>query len=569
MTVSRQSTVIGIAGALAAAFGLFAIVTAWGCSPFGFWVDLVSQPVGLFFVAVGVVVGVNQPNGARMGWLLLAMGTAYYLSDLQCSTDRRLFVAGFVLFQVNSVVLTHLLLASPDGRLRPRSATVVVVALYVTTPLFQALRALAEDPLQPQLWGDPDADYSVWALAGSIVGALLTAAALLLVLRRWIKESRAARRARRLFWLSVSLVGVAAGAAAAGALLHVPIGGQGAILVGYDLAIALVGAAALVGGPISTLLAHRRMTRMLAGLDAGTRLGDRLAHALGDPGLVLLYPRADGDGWEDEAGRRAEPPAGSVETPVGPQDAPMALLAHDRFLQEYPQSERLAAAATIARLIIGVQIADRARLREIQALHAANERSQRKVERDTRHATMLALHDGPANELWVLVGRLKDLESGCTVAADRQQLHALHSGFLAAIENLRSAIRGIHPPKLIDEGVEPAVRSAFAGTTPKLTFDAPPRRWPPDLEFDMYNILREAIANAQKHAQATSIDVTIRQDGDRIVIVVADDGQGGVRTDRFGSGMSTMRRRAEGHGGRLDVSSGAGGTTITVSLSCA
>src|SRR5208283_482991 len=77
---------------------------------------------------------------------------------------------------------------------------------------------------------------------------------------------------------------------------------------------------------------------------------------------------------------------------------------------------------------------------------------------------------------------------------------------------------------------------------------------------------REAIINAFRHANATSIEVEIEYGIRRLGITVRDNGCGidskMLRTGREGHwGLSNMRERAEKIGARLDVLSRPGGGT--------
>ena len=72
----------------------------------------------------------------------------------------------------------------------------------------------------------------------------------------------------------------------------------------------------------------------------------------------------------------------------------------------------------------------------------------------------------------------------------------------------------------------------------------------------------EAIANAQKHARASSIRVDIRALAGTLVVEVLDDGAGGA-FEHNGGGLQGLRDRVEASGGTLTIDSPAGyGTTV-------
>ena len=84
-----------------------------------------------------------------------------------------------------------------------------------------------------------------------------------------------------------------------------------------------------------------------------------------------------------------------------------------------------------------------------------------------------------------------------------------------------------------------------------------------DIEDDtvasqLYRILREAIINANKHAQATNILLEIRRSRNELVFSVIDDGVGfntKTKTGGGGLGFHIMKYRAESIGARVEFES--------------
>ncbi len=87
---------------------------------------------------------------------------------------------------------------------------------------------------------------------------------------------------------------------------------------------------------------------------------------------------------------------------------------------------------------------------------------------------------------------------------------------------------------------------------------------------------QEALSNAQKHAGATKVNVTISYMDDEVVLDVQDDGSG-FDPDRGreqlsdgsagGFGLVAMRQRVEQLGGTLLIESAPGqGTTLVANL---
>lgn len=82
-----------------------------------------------------------------------------------------------------------------------------------------------------------------------------------------------------------------------------------------------------------------------------------------------------------------------------------------------------------------------------------------------------------------------------------------------------------------------------------------------ELSEQLIAVLREALSNAARHAQATRVDVTVDTDSSRrVFVLVRDNGVGMSETSRH-SGLSNMAERAEKLGGTFRVSAAAGGGT--------
>ena len=69
---------------------------------------------------------------------------------------------------------------------------------------------------------------------------------------------------------------------------------------------------------------------------------------------------------------------------------------------------------------------------------------------------------------------------------------------------------------------------------------------------DVAAVLRESLTNVAKHAQAAKIRVRVQADGQRLALIVTDNGVGLGRSTRR-SGLANLHRRAERRGGEFDV----------------
>jgi two-component system sensor histidine kinase DevS len=73
-------------------------------------------------------------------------------------------------------------------------------------------------------------------------------------------------------------------------------------------------------------------------------------------------------------------------------------------------------------------------------------------------------------------------------------------------------------------------------------------------------VVREAVSNAVRHAEATTLAVTVKVE-DNVCIEVIDDGRG-LHGDITGSGLTNLRHRAQEAGGAFTIEHAPGGGTV-------
>jgi signal transduction histidine kinase len=137
---------------------------------------------------------------------------------------------------------------------------------------------------------------------------------------------------------------------------------------------------------------------------------------------------------------------------------------------------------------------------------------------------------------------------------------------LVAIDELRQLAHGIQPPMLTKYGLAAALERVAARTTLPVEFTAmTPERFDAAAEAAVYYVVVEAITNAQKHARAYSVKVSIEWRSGNIELRIVDDGVGGAKES--GYGIQGLRDRVEALGGHLAVHSPAGrGTRIRATV---
>jgi signal transduction histidine kinase len=194
---------------------------------------------------------------------------------------------------------------------------------------------------------------------------------------------------------------------------------------------------------------------------------------------------------------------------------------------------------------------------------AATDAERRRIERD--------LHDGTQQRLVSLAMHLGMARTSLTDAGEpaRQAIAKAHDEAVAALAELREFVRGLHPAVLNDRGLDAALPGivARAPLPVRLRVDLA-SRCSPSIEAVAYFVVSEALTNVAKHARASHCEVTVERRGDRLLVVVGDDGQGGA-APAGGSGLDGLAQRAAAVDGTLTIDSPPGGPTrITVELPC-
>lgn len=77
-------------------------------------------------------------------------------------------------------------------------------------------------------------------------------------------------------------------------------------------------------------------------------------------------------------------------------------------------------------------------------------------------------------------------------------------------------------------------------------------------------VVRELLANVARHAEASSAQVEVTATGERLTIVVRDDGAGIGEGGAGGRGVANLRARASALGGHFGVAPGPDGGTVAV-----
>ncbi len=144
-----------------------------------------------------------------------------------------------------------------------------------------------------------------------------------------------------------------------------------------------------------------------------------------------------------------------------------------------------------------------------------------------------------------------------------------------ASQELREIYTNLYPSTLRELGLEAAVREFtgnfldMSGCHAELVFELE-RALDRNLETNLFRIIQEIFTNIFKHAGADMVRLRLRQEEERIVLTVEDNG-GGFHLEEAraagGFGLANMQRRAEDLAGTCIIESNVGeGSLITISV---
>ena len=210
----------------------------------------------------------------------------------------------------------------------------------------------------------------------------------------------------------------------------------------------------------------------------------------------------------------------------------------------------------------GISLDVTERRRGEEALSETRRAERRRIARDL-HDIVLQDLSGVLQSL-----RLTHLQakgSGLDLKEELEVLGRASSGLRSAIYDLR---REKERPFL--ESVESLVELNRQATDEReirlVVEEGFPVSLPGKESVDVLRVLQEALTNARRHSGAGSVEVRLRTENQEVLAEVVDDGRGfDPASVRAGVGLSAMRERIEGLGGKIEVRSRPGeGTKVTL-----
>ena len=208
-----------------------------------------------------------------------------------------------------------------------------------------------------------------------------------------------------------------------------------------------------------------------------------------------------------------------------------------------------------------LELADRRRDSELLSLYADRDR----IGRD--------LHDLAIQRLFATSMSLQGAYKITQKSAVAKRIATAITDLDDTIKVIRSTIFALHSHDLAEDDA-PSLRAHVIeacervaeqlGFSPSVRFSGPVDTLVPDETAEhLVAVLREALSNAARHAQARKVDVEVTVDGTHVTLTVIDDGVGIPAKGRR-SGLANLAERAQQLGGRFSVDPGAAGGTVLV-----
>jgi signal transduction histidine kinase len=524
--------------------------------------------IALSYAVSGLVAWWHRPAN-RIGPLMVLTGFATLGSTLYWSANAVLHTVGVALDLVVLVLIVHVFLAFPTGRLHGRFEHVLMAIGYIAA-IGGQLVVMLLDGLGPEqvlaVVHEPEVAIVIHGVALVVISLVALAGVGVLAARR----RAGGRPLRRSFSLLIDAF--ALGLVAIAVLLLMGVLGGPTFPTIRQVSLAALGLApiAFLAGLLDARLARTSVGDLVMELRTEPAdLRTPLARALRDPSLELVYWLPQFGSWADQDGKEVDLPTdASRAIKLIEQDGkPVAALVHDPALVDEPELlDAVTAAAAIALENGRLQAELRANLDELRGSRArvieAGQKERQRLERD--------LHDGAQQRLVALSLDLGMLEARLGSDPDANAIVAKARDEVAlSLSELRDVARGLHPAVLSAHGLAVALESlaARAPVPVRLGIQLEGRVAEP-VEVAAYYVVSESLANIGKHARATSATVDIARNSHQLVVEVVDDGVGGADTER-GSGIRGLADRVEALGGQLRIwTPRGGGTRVRAELPC-
>jgi signal transduction histidine kinase len=149
----------------------------------------------------------------------------------------------------------------------------------------------------------------------------------------------------------------------------------------------------------------------------------------------------------------------------------------------------------------------------------------------TRLSLARDVHDSVLQLLAAAGFRLEALRREATEPAMQRSISGLQEEFVAEQDDLRDFIADLRTKQQVEE-ISTSVRELATRLSARWSIEcrvrsAPPQlRLPARLRSHLNQLIRETVANAVRHGQATQVEISLAREGHQLMLSLADNGMG-------------------------------------------
>jgi len=201
-----------------------------------------------------------------------------------------------------------------------------------------------------------------------------------------------------------------------------------------------------------------------------------------------------------------------------------------------------------------------------KAILDGEERERERIARD--------LHDGLGGMLAGVKINFSTWSSNHLNPEKDQEFYKILGQLDNSVSELRHVARNLMPESLLNFGLETAILDLcefYNRKNLEIDFQAIDidKGLPLNIQLNIYRIVQELLANAVKHAEASSILLQCSQSGENFLITIEDNGKGfdkNIENTTKSMGLRNLKNRVNYLKGKMEINSDNQGTAINIEL---
>ncbi|MEO8598096.1 MAG: ATP-binding protein [Candidatus Solibacter sp.] len=191
-----------------------------------------------------------------------------------------------------------------------------------------------------------------------------------------------------------------------------------------------------------------------------------------------------------------------------------------------------------------------------------------RAQENERRALARELHDEIGQSLSAILMETENAECAGPQAGVREHLDSIKGLAEKTVSQVRDLALLLRPSMLDDLGLTPALNwharetSKRTGLNVVVSAEDAIDGLPDEHRTCIYRLVQEAVTNAVRHANARTVEVTVRKEHHKVDVTVQDDGAGFDTRFLRGLGLLGMEERVRRLGGSLTIISEPGRGTL-------